>query len=224
MKPILFFIFANVFVLISCTRTVIIGDSLFWSGMLFGGGEPSPLSKWLETWSNHPIENYAKVGASVEPGWVKSIPDQYNSINKNSPNNITTIIMDGGGNDVMSHRNDCEKWNEPCRQVLNKNIHEIEILFQQFKDDGIQNVIYLGAYYLSGLEKAIDYGNSQLSLICNNASIPCHFVDPRYNETNHHGLQTPEMLGSDGIHPNNDGYKILAEMIYDTAIEYHIIL
>ena len=71
-------------------RTVIIGDSMYWSGMLFFGGQPSPLSKWLETWSGHPIENHALVGASLEEGWIKSIRTQYLELNKQPP--ITTLI------------------------------------------------------------------------------------------------------------------------------------
>ena len=85
----LFYILPLLIYTVTATRSVIIGDSMFWSGWLFFGGQPSPLSKWLETWSGHSIENHALVGASLENGWVKSIRAQYDSLNKQP--NITTI-------------------------------------------------------------------------------------------------------------------------------------
>ena len=202
------------------SRSVIIGDSMYWSGWLFFGGQPSPLAKWLETWCGHSLENHALVGASLEDGWVKSIRAQYNDLNKQP--NITTLIMDGGGNDVMSHKDDCEKFNSKCTEMIDRCLNIASGILEDAYKDGIQNVLYLGFYYLPGLEKAADYADPRLNLVCQNATVNCHFIDPRYNGTTGTGLHTPAMLGPDGLHPNEDGYKLLATMIWDTKLEYNI--
>jgi len=214
MRLILFTYVLSLLCVTQASRPVIIGDSMFWSGLPFFGGQPSPLSKWLETWEGHSIENHALVGASLEDGWVKSIRSQYLDLNKHVPSNITTLIMDGGGNDVISHRRDCEAWNDACRQMIQHSMSIASSILQDAYQDGVERVVYLGFYYLKGLEKAADYADPMMASICETATIDCVFVDPRYNATTGKGLQTPQMLGSDGIHPTDAGYKILAEMIW----------
>ena len=209
-------------------RTVIIGDSMFWSGMLFFGGQPSPLSKCLESLAGHSIENHALVGASLEDGWVKSIPQQYHDMMRSNPTpTITTLLMDGGGNDVMSHKNDCVAFNEKCTQVIDQSVEIARSLMNEAMKDGTTNVVYLGPYYLSDLSAAVNYTVPKLVSVCDsiknlNGSIGCHFVDTRYNETSKTGLPTPEMIGPDGIHPTNEGYTLLAHMMWDTIVENNI--
>jgi len=203
-------------------RTVIIGDSMFWSGPLFFGGQPSPLSKWLETWSGHRIENHALVGASLEQGWIKSIPDQFRDLNLNPT--ITTLVMDGGGNDVISHRSECQQWKPSCEIMIDNCVSLVVSLLEKAEAEKISHVLYLGFYYLPGLEKAADVANPRIAEGCANATMDCHFVDPRYNATSGEGLKTPEMLGPDGVHPTEAGYKILAQMIWDSAQQYNVTL
>lgn len=206
----------------TAARSVIIGDSLFWSGALFWGGQPSPLSKTLETYAGHPIENHALVGASLEDGWVKSIRNQYNELDKSHPEPITTLIMDGGGNDVVSHRKDCEAFNEACRSMLNTSLAIAGSILEDAERDGIHHVLYLGFYYLPGLKDAVDVGNTRMAALCAGSATPCVFIDPRYNETSGEGLPTPTMLGSDGLHPNSEGYKLLADMIWEAKLAHDI--
>lgn len=202
-------------------RSVIIGDSMYWSGWLFWGGQPSPLSKDLETWAGHSIENHALVGASLEEGWVKSIPQQYRELNKVPT--ITTLIMDGGGNDIISHRSDCEGYNQKCVSTIDQCVDLASQIFVEAGKDGITSILYLGFYYLSGLTQAVDEGNTRMGALCHNqTNISCYFIDPRYNETTKTGLKTPEMLGPDGLHPNEKGYEILARMIWEKAQEYNV--
>lgn len=203
-------------------RIVIIGDSMFWSGTPFFGGQPSPLAKWLEYWSGHSIENHALVGASLGDGWVKSIEAQYRDLEKQP--NISTLIMDGGGNDVISHRRDCESWNDACRETVNRSLGIAKMVLEKAYTDGVEHVLYLGFYHLKGLEEVADYADVQMALICDEAPVECHFVDPRYNATTGTGLPTPQMLGDDGVHPTPEGYKLLAKMVWDTAAQYNITL
>jgi len=214
-------LFSCVATTVAAPPTVIIGDSMFWSGMLFFGGQPSPLARWLETWAGHPIENHALVGASLENGWVKSIRQQYDDL-KTTPG---VLVMDGGGNDVMSHRADCEAWNDACVEVIDRCIDIARGILNDSSHAGVGSVLYLGFYYLPNLNQAADYANPRLKDLCEN-EFPryCYYTDPRYNETTGEGLKTPEMLGSDGLHPNPDGYKVLATMVWETATHHNITL
>jgi len=56
------------------------------------------LPYYLQEWAGHDIENIAIVGSSLHEGWTKSIPQEYAELDKTVM--PTTIIMDGGGNDV----------------------------------------------------------------------------------------------------------------------------
>ena len=208
-----FFLWTLFLSVVKAERTVIIGDSMYWSGMLFFGGQPSPLAKYLETWSGHAIENHALVGASLEEGWVKSIRSQYNDLNKQPV--ITTLIMDGGGNDVISHRSDCTAFNNKCVQMIDHSAGIAASILADAHIDGVSNVLYLGFYYLDGLMEAADYADPLIDVICRNATVNCHFVDPRANITS-------AMIGSDGLHPTEEGYKVLAELIWDVKLDYNI--
>ena len=201
-------------------RSVIIGDSLFCSGMPFLPCSPSPLAKWLMTWAGHDIEDYALVGASLEDGWMKSIPAQYQDVRKSPP--ITTLIMDGGGNDAKSHEKDCRQFNNVCKEMIHNAASLARGVLQAAHEDGIRHVIYLGFYYLPGLEETVDYARKVVYEVCENAAVDCHFVDPRWNATTQTGLQTPEWLGPDKVHPTELGYKTLASMVWATKLRWNI--
>lgn len=182
---------------------------------------PSPLAKWLATWAGHDIEDYALVGASLEEGWIKSIPAQYRDVHKSPV--ITTLIMDGGGNDAKSHEDDCRQFNDACKAMIHEAATLARGVLQAAHEDGIRHIIYLGFYYLPGLERVVDYADGIIHEACENATaVECHFVDPRWNATTRTGLQTPELLGSDKVHPTELGYKILASMIWDTKLRWNI--
>lgn len=183
-------------------KTVIIGDSLFAGG--------SNIPSLLSQWSGSHIENYAQVGASLVDGWVLSIPKQYNSIENKS--NISTLIMDGGGNDVFSLRRDCYLFNQKCKDQIQRSIHTLETFLQN--NISAKNIIYLGFYYARGMNQAIDVGMDLLSSVCKeDHEIPCFLIDPR-------NFSLP--LGWDGVHPTNEGYQRLAMAIWDTALLHDI--
>ena len=205
----LFTIFASV-----SSKTIIIGDSMF---------AESPVKQYLEEDTGTVIENYALVGASLQKGWVKSIPDQYEDI---KGLNATTIIMDGGGNDVMSNLYACQRFNNNCRNMIDRVTLIAKDLMENMMNNSVNYIIYMGFFYIKGLNKAIDYGSEKLITICNNITknndirsnlrgnitnslkYGCYFSDPR-------NLTIP--VGWDGVHPTNEGYKLLSELIYNTS-------
>lgn len=212
-------IFGFFFHFVSSYRTVIIGDSMFKSGF-WSLSENSRLVNRLIQLSGHDIENHAKIGASLHAGWVESIQEQFQNIEEKYT--VDTLIMDGGGNDVLSHRRDCEAFNDDCVVYINKSIVIAEEIFQEANREGIINLIYLGFYYLPGLEKAVDFADDLLHRYCTDSKIHCFFVDPRYNETSGTGLKTPDLLGNDRIHPNQEGYELLANMIWNISVLHNI--
>jgi hypothetical protein len=157
------------------------------------------------------LENSALVGASMHEGWVPSIPDQYASISK-VPVPIT-VIMDGGGNDVMSVKEDCLAFNDKCRQQIDEALDIAGDLLQKMDDDGIAHVIYMGPFYLLNLNQAVDYGAKKLEKICKKAKIDCHVADTR-------DLNPPK--GDDGIHPTPEGYEMLAKRIWEVKLKHDI--
>lgn len=211
-----FLSFFSAFCVAAATRSVIIGDSLFRSGIEFLEGPASPLADWLTEWAGHDIENHALVGASVEGGWVESIRDQYRDLEKQPV--ITTLIMDGGGNDICSHRSDCEIMNDVCRSVIDHSVVMIQEIMEEAIRDGVRNILYLGPYYVPGLEAAADYACPRLMAACE--ATDSHFVNPLINATNDKPLHL--LLGDDGLHPTTESYKILAQMIWTQKMRFNI--
>lgn len=194
-------------------RTVILGDSLFWSGMLWGGGQPSPLSHHLEEWSGHPLENFAHVGAALEPGWIPSIPSQWDHVPHRET--VTTLIMDGGGNDLMTHYDECRTvLSETCQA----RIHQCATLLTSFWTQHVHiPIVFLGFYYLPRvLHQVVDYATTQFALACKNQPL-CVYVDPRDFITSHH-------IGNDGIHPTDEGYQLLATLLWNASISHNLTL
>jgi len=133
--------------------------------------------------------------------------------------------MDGGGNDVMSHKNACLQYNTECQNVVENSVRIARTILNDASRRGVRYVLYLGFYYLKGLEKTIRVGNKDIGELCDsyrNSTFSCFFINPVYNETTGQGLRTPQMLGQDGIHPNEEGYKLLATMIWNVTIEHNI--
>lgn len=184
------------------TTSMIVGDSILASN--------TPIQKDLETWSGHPLRNYAKIGAGVQKGWVISIPEQYETYRGTIV--PTTVLMDGGGNDVNGVRYDCGAYNDRCRSTIDNVLQLLHNLFQRMKADGVKHIIYLGFYYVGGLNKAVDYGVEGVRKICQPSS-GCYVVDLR---------NLTVQVGWDGMHPVTTSYHDIAQEIWKTKQHYDI--
>lgn len=188
----------------SAAKVVIIGDSMF---------SESPVKQFLEDWSSVGIDNYAVTGASLQEGWVKSIPEQYEEI---KGMNLSTIIMDGGGNDVFSNLYECQQFSDKCKEVINNVANIAKSLITEMGNNNVSDVIYLGFFYVKGLNKAIDYGTQKLKHICENITTTnCYFSDPR-------NITIP--VGWDGVHPTREGYELLSNRIWDTILDNDVVI
>ena len=192
-------------------KVVILGDSIF---ALSG-----EIKEFLALSAGENYRGYAKSGAQMNGQifWgLTPVPKQYTKA-RNADSNIRTIIMDGGGNDVLlGARSACEPMSTACEAVIDDVADTLEGLFNTMNGDGVENVIYLGYYHLprgnAGLNPALDHGMTVLAATCDGSSVACHFVDAR-----------PLFLGneeawvkSDNIHPNRTGSHVLANGIWST--------
>lgn len=182
-------------------RTMMIGDSMF---------DGSPICNDLAAWANTTISNHARSGAAIHGGWILSIPDQYEEIRDDD---CTTIIMDGGGNDILAQEDECHALSDSCRDLIDTVAEDLETLLEHMEEGTVQHVLYLGFYYLPGFEQAIDYGTDHLLRICEQSTLDCHFADPR-------NLTIP--LSWDGIHPTQEGFTMLAQRLWDVKTLYQI--
>jgi len=141
------------------------------------------------------------------------IPDQY-AFENNSDGHIKTVVMDGGGNDVLVGNRSCidnqaPPQNASCVDTLDGVLSTLADLYAQMAADGVENVVYFFYPHLPGgglggnkelTNQTIDYaidreGSDNAVTVCDNAPLNCVFVDTR-------GLFPAEAVEfQDGIHP-----------------------
>lgn len=200
-------------------QVVTIGDSIF---ALSG-----ELQDFLESYAGETFRRYTISGAELKGGIVATdIYGQYNIAKRDNPN-IETIVMDGGGNDILipsialfDPYNCKTQWyqfgrlSSTCKNFIDDIYVDAVNLLNKMNADGVDNVIYLGYYYtknglflLDSMEEAVDYGDMRLAQACRYSAANCKFVDPRssINDSN---------IIFDGIHPNTEGSRKLANLIW----------
>lgn len=201
-------------------NVVNVGDSIF---ALSG-----EIQEFLQNYDGgKTFRRYAVSGAELAGGVLApSIPSQYNTAKNDNPN-IDTILMDGGGNDILLPAiafdpYDCKtQWYEwgrlsgSCKNYIDDIYVDAVNLLNVMDYDGVDNVVYLGYYHtkdtillqIDSLEEAVDYGDRRLLDACNNSTVNCTFVDPRsaINDSD---------IKSDAIHPTRTGSYKLANLIW----------
>lgn len=201
-------------------QVVNIGDSIF---ALSG-----EIQDFLHDWSGTTFRRYSVSGAELSGGVLApSIVSQYQTAKNDNPN-ITTILMDGGGNDILLpvitlfDPYDCKtQWYEwgrlssSCKNFINDIYVDAVNLLNDIHADGADKVIFQGYYYtkwaiynnLDDLEEAIDYGDAKLAQACAYSAANCTFIDPRSS------INDGDII-ADGIHPATSGSKKLATLLW----------
>ncbi|MET0594660.1 MAG: SGNH/GDSL hydrolase family protein [Polyangiaceae bacterium] len=145
------------------------------------------------------------------------IPGQYTTA-KNADPNITTVIMTGGGNDILIGNATCllspPPANQSCVDTVNKAVAATEALLTQMQTDGVKNVIYY--FYprttlaMSGAN--VDYAFPIVKAGCDKFTAPlkCTFIDTRP------AFAGQMFIGPDGIHPNDGGQKAIGGLVWET--------
>jgi hypothetical protein len=188
---------------------VLIGDSIF---ALSG-----EIKNELERLSNESYRSYCVSGSELDGGIMGNIPGQYSSAINDNPN-IKTIIMDGGGNDIqIGAASVCSNGtvSDACKQELQKALNTADQLFSDMRSDGVENIIYLNYFYImnANSKPAFDWMHDQMEVL-----VQKHdgiVVDPM-------PYMNPSYIGSDNIHPTNEGSRMLAGLIWDAMQENNI--
>ncbi|UZE96880.1 SGNH/GDSL hydrolase family protein [Alkalimarinus alittae] len=199
-------------------QVVFLGDSIF---ALSGD-----LQDYLEANAGETFRRYTLSGAELTGGSIATAIDQQYLEARSDNSNINTIVMDGGGNDILipaiffdphNCKTDWWQWgrlSSTCKNFIDDLYVEGVNLLNAMSDDGVENIVYLGYYYtknaalrLDSLEEAVDYGDMRLSQACSNSTANCTFVDPRA------AIRDSDIL-IDGIHPTSSGSQKLANLIW----------
>jgi hypothetical protein len=172
---------------------ITIGDS--WMNLIVQGIEPS-----LDKVSGQTYRHYAAPGTLV---LNEQIPNQYESAKMASPD-IKTIVMTGGGNDILT--SSCA--DTACNSIVDMVGMRLTALLAEAGKDGVQDVVLIGYTYPSDMTKheSLDYSIMVSTKVCAEDSMPrCHFVD-----------STKLMITlQDGIHPNPAGDDLVAQTAWD---------
>lgn len=175
-------------------------SSISYSQKIFGDGilsSSTPIQKYLESFSNQTFENYAVIGAKLQPGWVTSIPTQYENNNIPTP---SFLLFNGGGNDMFPLEKNCIQSDTVCFASLDDLALILKRLIIKMKKNGVNKIYYLGPIKYPQVYKAVDYAYNKMNDVCKKKD-NCILIDLRDLQWDH-------------IHPTNDGYKIIAEYIW----------
>lgn len=112
----------------------------------------------------------------------------------------------GGGNDVISLRDDCVKFNDNCRRQIDDAMGIAGQLLDKMQREGVQHVMYLGFYKVDLLGEAVNYGADKAKATCEGASIHCIYVETRDMDVK---------TGFDHIHPTWNSYRDLGDRIWE---------
>ncbi len=194
---------------------ITIGDSIF---DLNGVIEDT-----LYSYAGQTFRNYTKSGAELSGGALATAIDMQYADAKSKDSNITTILMDGAGNDILipatlfdpyGCRTQWYRWNisSRCVSLIEDQYVTAVNLLNQMAADGVDNVVWLGYYELprgnANLTQALNYGDAYLEYACEVAgNANCQFVDPR-------GTIPASQVLSDNIHPTPEGSVNLANQIW----------
>lgn len=193
---------------------VTLGDSIFdLNGVI---------QETLEARAGTQFRDYTSSGAELKGGaFAPSVYEQYSAANTTN-GNINTILMDGGGNDILipatlfdPYR--CRtRWyrsnpSSSCVNLIAEQYYDAVDLLNQIDADGVNDVVWLGYYELprgnANLTKALNIGDDYLGYACEvSTSASCSFVDPR-------GTVPASQVESDDIHPTPAGSVNLANQI-----------
>ena len=172
--------------------------------------------------SGSSYRTYYASGANMYPytTFPPPIPTQFTTAVSASAD-IKYVIMDGGGNDILIENPQCitvspdaGPMTSACEQVVSMAISTATTLFQTMKTDGVDKVIYFFYPHLPttsypSVNVMMDYAYPLIQTACENAAIPCYFIDTRPSFEGH-----PEYIGPDNIHPTTAGADVIAGLIW----------
>ncbi len=181
------------------SETHIFGDSIFTTSN-------RRIHARLQELSSKTIADHSVGGATMS-----QIKDQYLR-ERQAP--IATVIMDGGGNDILGQRGVCQnQLPDACKAAIHRVANTLTETLELMARDGVSEVVLLSCHYPmgwnAGFDQAVDYAFPLLSDICAQSPVPCRLVDPRSTFRNRNDL-----FEWDGVHPNWNGSTLMADLLW----------
>jgi lysophospholipase L1-like esterase len=146
------------------------------------------------------------------------IPGQYTQAKQADPN-IDTVVMTGGGNDILIGNPTClnnpPPGNQSCVDTVARATAAAEAMFAQMQTDGVKHVIYYFYPRTTLFQSAanVDYAFPIVKAGCEKFRGPlnCYFVDtrPAFDGQNWFG---------DGIHPTDPGQQAIGKLVWETMV------
>jgi hypothetical protein len=205
------------------SQTVVIGDSYInWGTHTL----PADLAREAgETW-----RMYAVGGASMATGGITTlIPDQFNQALA-ADRNILTVVMDGGGNDVLipaaswPNGTACKNGaiDGSCPQIVQAALDKGKQVMQTAANAGVRDAVYFFYPHVptgtliggTNPNNILDYALPKVKALCDDAvnatggKLRCHFVDMIPVFQGH-----PEYFAAGDIHENSQGSAAMARAI-----------
>jgi len=193
---------------------ITVGDSIF--------DKSGELQVFLEQHAGQTFRRYTQGGSYLASSAGSTPIVQQYADAKADDANIETVVMNGGGNDIMvpAALVDTYKcrtpWYRPnlsdqCKSYIDELYIDTVNLLNTMAADGVSDVVYLGYYHpkglFSNLAKAVDYGNLRIQDACTNSVVNCTFIESR-------STITPNEIIADGLHPTTTGSQKLADLIW----------
>jgi hypothetical protein len=175
---------------------ITIGDS--WMDYLLGGGG-------IEGGLSRAGKNYRNYSLSGTQFLNGVIPRQYQTAKSRDPN-IATVIMTGGGNDILLGGYNCDTA-AGCEEYVNDLIAGLDELWTEMSNDGVTDVIYIN-YSRDAGSTPDDTApmDRPVPQICVTGPIHCH------------SMQTTDLVMGDlldGIHPTRAANDRIAAAVIE---------
>ena len=189
---------------------VLLGDS-WMSNTLQIEGTGGGLAPSLIAAAGKPYRNYAVQGVMMltASAFGPAIPTQYDTAKRANPN-IKTVVMTGGGNDIIQNptiQSACNTGGQACIDLLNKVSDAMNTLWTKMADDKVEDVVYVQYATDVGSTDPSVRGMQKVPTICTMGRIRCHAVDST--------AAVMKQIAGDGIHPLQAANVRLAKVVYD---------
>jgi hypothetical protein len=190
---------------------ITIGDS--WRSNTLGTGDA--IQGALGRLTSQPYRNYAAQGVLLLEASLfgAAIPSQYGSAKRRDPD-ISTVIMTGGGNDIIQNptvQSSCNTGGEACKMKLAEIQAALNTLWTQMANDGVKDVIYIQYSNDAGsTDQDVRDDDRAPPAICVSSKIRCHSIET-----------TEAVMGQlqDGIHPTRAANDRIAKVVVDYMVK-----
>jgi hypothetical protein len=184
---------------------ITIGDS--WMSNTLGTGDA--IQGALQRLNMQPYRHYAVQGVMLmsASAFGAAIPSQYQTAKRLNPD-IKTVVMTGGGNDIIQNptvQAACNEGTQACVDLLNRISDTLNELWTEMAADGVKDVIYIRYSKDAGSTSDKVRGMQKPIEICSSGKIRCHSID-----------STEAVMAElqDGIHPTRAANDRLAKVIW----------